>query len=102
MNGIATTNNLNFFSLRPAPEFNVKEAEKTAEDFEAFFISNSMENMSKGIETDELFGGGHAEEVFKSMLFDEYGKIIARAGSIGVKDSVMDSMLKMQEASNNE
>lgn len=91
-------NNINFLSLGKAPEFDPKKAKESAEDFEAFFISRSMESMYEGVETNGLFGGGEAEKVYRSMLLDEYGKVMAKSGSIGVKDFVMDAMLKMQEA----
>ena len=73
------------------------KAEKAAEDFEAFFLSKTMESMFKGVSTDGMFGGGHAEEVYRSMLLDEYGKSMAKVGGIGVKDHVMRSVLEMQE-----
>lgn len=35
------------------------------------------------------------------MLLDEYGKAMAKTGSIGVKDEVMRSILEMQEMETN-
>ena len=68
-----------------------------AEDFEAFFITRTMESMFEGVSTDGMFGGGHAEKIYRSMLFNEYGKVMAKTGGIGVKDEVMRSILQMQE-----
>ena len=68
-----------------------------AEKFEAFFIGQMMEHMTLGLETDETFGGGHGEDVWKSMLNQEYGKGIAKSGRLGITDQVMKGMLKMQE-----
>lgn len=70
---------------------------QAAEDFEAFFITRTMESMFEGISTDGMFGGGHAEKIYRSMLFNEYGKVMAKTGGIGVKDEVMRSILQMQE-----
>jgi len=56
--------------------------------------------MFEGVSTDGIFGGGHAEKIYRSLLLDEYGKEMAKLGTIGVKDYVMNAVLQMQEASN--
>lgn len=71
---------------------------RTAQDFEAFFLSQMFEHMFSGVEADPMFGGGQGEEVFRSMLFQEYGKSVARQGGIGLADMVQKEMLKLQEA----
>ena len=73
------------------------QAEKSAQDFEAFFLTRMMESMFEGVSTDGMFGGGNAEKIYRSMLLDEYGKEMAKVGSIGVKDWVMRSILELQE-----
>ena len=56
-------------------------------------------HMFSGIKADGLFGGGNAEEMFRSLLTDEYGKSVARSGGIGIADQVVRSvMLQFQEA----
>ena len=74
------------------------EARKVAQDFEAFFIGMYIETMFSGIETDGAFGGGHGEDVFRSLLNQEVGKSIVRTGGLGIADSVMREIIKMQEA----
>ena len=74
-----------------------KKAESAARDFEAFFITRMMESMFEGVSTDGLFGGGQAEKIYRSLLLDEYGKEMAKTGSIGVKDYVMQAILQIQE-----
>lgn len=68
-----------------------------AKDFEAFFLSQVLENMFAGIRTDGVFGGGHGESVFRSFMLQEYGKVIANQGGIGLSDAVKRDMLRMQE-----
>jgi len=68
-----------------------------AKQFEAFFIGQMMEHMTAGIETDPLFGGGAGEDMWKSMLNQEYGKEVAKSGRLGIADHVVKGMLKMQE-----
>ncbi len=83
-------------------EKNFAKAEETAENFEAFFITKMMETMFEGVSTNGMFGGGHAEKIYRSMLLDEYGKVMARTGRIGVKEEIMRSILEMQEAASTE
>ena len=74
------------------------KAKESAESFEAFFLTRMMESMFEGVSTDGVFGGGHAEKIYRSLLLDEYGKEMAKIGSVGVKDYVMQAILQMQEA----
>ncbi len=76
---------------------NIESIRKTAQEFEAVFISQMMRPMFDGIETSAPFGGGAGEDMWRSLQIDEYGKAIARSGGIGIADSVMKEMLKMQE-----
>jgi len=72
-------------------------AKHTAEDFEAFFLAQMFEHMFSGIEPDAMFGGGEGEQVFRSMMFQEYGKAVAKQGGIGISDLVQKEILKLQE-----
>ncbi len=74
------------------------QAKETAQDFEAFFMTRMMESMFEGISTDGMFGGGHAEKIYRSMLLNEYGKVMAKTGNVGISDSIMDTIIQMQEA----
>jgi flagellar protein FlgJ len=72
-------------------------ARKAAEDVEAFFLTMMIESMYAGIKTDGMFGGGQGENVFRSLLFQEYGKATARTGSYGIADAIQREMLALQE-----
>jgi Rod binding domain-containing protein len=76
---------------------NMKKVKKAAQDFEAFFVGSMMESMTADMEPDAVFGGGHGEEMWRSMLNQEYGKEVAKGGKLGLSSSVMSAMLKMQE-----
>lgn len=67
-----------------------------AQDFEAVFISQMLTHMFEGIKTDGMFGGGNAEDIFRSMMVDEYGKMMSKNGGVGLSDSVMAEMIEMQ------
>lgn len=70
---------------------------KTAEDFEAVFLSQMLQPMFDTIPQDSLMGGGHAETIYRGMMVEEMGKSISRSGGIGIADSVYRELLKMQE-----
>ena len=74
-----------------------KKVKKTAQDFEGFFVGQMMGSMTEGLETDSYFGGGHGEEMWRSMLNQEYGKEVAKSGRLGIASTVMTGMLRAQE-----
>jgi Rod binding domain-containing protein len=53
--------------------------------------------MFEGLSSDGPFGGGQAEETYRGLLVDEYGKAIAKSGGVGLADQIAREMLKMQE-----
>ena len=75
----------------------VAGARKTAEDFAAFFFSQSLESVFGSMSSDKMFGGGSGEEVFKSLLTQEYGKVVARSTGAGLADTVQREILRLQE-----
>ncbi len=68
-----------------------------AEEFEAVFLSQMLEPMFKGIETDGMFGGGSSEKIYQSVMLQEYGKALARSGGVGIADAVEREILRLQE-----
>lgn len=73
------------------------KARKAAEDFEAFFLSQTFEQMFQGVAPDAMFGGGEGERVFRSLMFQEYGRQVAKSGGVGIADMVQREILRMQE-----
>jgi flagellar protein FlgJ len=67
-------------------------------DFEAMYLSQMLEHMFAGIEPNPTFGGGPAESAYRSLLIEEYGKIMAGTGGIGVADAMQRELLMAQEA----
>ena len=72
-------------------------ARTAAQEFEALFLSQVLDQMFAGIATDGRFGGGTAEGVYRDLLNQEYGKVLSRTGGFGVADAVYAEILKMQE-----
>ncbi len=71
---------------------------KAAEEFEAVFVAQMLAPMFETIESDTMFGGGPGEDIYRSMMVEEYGKAIARSGGVGIADSVARELLSIQEA----
>lgn len=80
-----------------AARANEAQLDETAADFEAQFISQMLENMFATVPVNEEIGGGEAEEIYRSMVVNEYGKLMARTGGIGIADHVKREMIQMQE-----
>jgi Rod binding domain-containing protein len=57
-----------------------------------------LESMFAGVKTDKMFGGGSAENMYRSLLNQEYGKVISQRGSLGIADAIKREMLHLQEA----
>ena len=75
---------------------NAARIRKTAEDFETSFLSQMMKPMFEGLKTDGPFGGGQAEGMWRSFMIDAMAKQTVSAGGIGLADTVMAEMIKMQ------
>jgi len=80
-----------------AAKANPAAMRKTAEDFESFFLSQTFESLYSGMSADPVFGGGSGENVYRSMMLQEYGKAAARSGGVGIADAVYREMMRLQE-----
>ena len=70
---------------------------RAAEAFEGLVLGQLLAPMVNTVPTDGPFGGGSAESMYRSFMVDEIGKTVARAGGIGIADSVYAQFAKMQE-----
>lgn len=68
-----------------------------AKDFEAVFLSQMIGHMFSDVSLDPMSEGSGGEDVYKSWMVEQYGKIIADAGGIGIADYVKRELLKAQE-----
>jgi flagellar protein FlgJ len=59
-------------------------AKKVSREFEALFVGLMLKSMRATVGKDELTGGGHGEEVYRSLLDQEYATAIAQQGSLGL------------------
>ncbi|OIQ90893.1 chemotactic signal-response protein CheL [mine drainage metagenome] len=73
------------------------EIRQTAEKFETMFLSQMFSHMFEGIKSDAMFGGGHGEEMFQSMLINEYSQQVSKHGGLGIANAVMRTLIAEQE-----
>ncbi len=81
----------------PSATSNSDVAAKSSKEFESVFISQFLGSMFQGISTDGPTGGGEGEEMFRSLMIDQYGKSIEQRGGIGLAAAVQRQLLKTQE-----
>jgi Rod binding domain-containing protein len=72
--------------------------DKASQDFEGMFMTQMLQPMFEGLDVDPIFGGGNGEQVMRSFLIQEYGKIIAKSGHIGIASAVKKEMIEAQAA----
>ena len=72
-----------------------------SKDFEAMFVAEMMKPMFEGIKPDPRFGGGKGEEIFQGMMLQEYGKMMAETGQLGIADAVRQELIRMQAEADN-
>ena len=81
----------------PAASMSPNELRQAAQEFEAFYLARTLEPMFEGLSTEAPFGGGMAEDMWRSLLIDEYGRAIAKAGGIGIADAIVRGLIDVQE-----
>ena len=69
-----------------------------AEELEGVFLNTLISQMFSSIETEGDFGGGFAEETWRSMQSEQYASAMAQSGGIGLADQLVAELMKLQEA----
>ena len=73
---------------------------KAAQEFESVFLAQMVAQMHAGIAVDGPFGGGPAEETYRSLMYQELGRQMALSGGgVGIAAAVYDEMVKLQGGS---
>ena len=74
------------------------KARKTATEFEAMFLEQSLDRVfADGGEEGPLGANGTGGDVYRSMLVKEYAGSIVKSGGVGIAGQVFQEMLKLQE-----
>lgn len=60
-----------------------------AKEFESLFVKQMLDSMRATLNKENnLLDGGMAENIFEDMLYDEYSRMIASTGSLGVAELI--------------
>jgi Rod binding domain-containing protein len=89
-NALNATKNLN------TEDKDMARINEVAKDFEAMFMTEMLKPMFAELKVDARFGGGKGEEIFRGFMLQEYGKLIAERGEIGIADAVKGELIRMQ------
>jgi flagellar protein FlgJ len=82
----------------PHATANAAAAKKAASQFESVFISQFLGSMFEGVSSDGPFGGGQGEQMFRSLMLDEYGKQMEAQGGFGLSAAITKQLLHAQES----
>jgi len=74
------------------------DAREAAEELESFFLSQMLAAMFAQTEQNSEFGGGPGEKAFSGLLHEEYAKVMAQSGGLGLADRLTSEILRYQEA----
>ena len=73
------------------------QARKVSQDFEALFVGMMMKSMRATVGVDKLTGGGHGDEVYRSMLDQEYAAAsVKRGGGLGIAKIIEKDIIRQE------
>ena len=73
-----------------------EQARQVGEEFEAVFLAQMLEHMMGESTEDTLFSGA-GQGAWKGMLNEEYAKVMATAGGIGLADDLAREVMRYQD-----
>ena len=73
-----------------------QQAKKVSQDFEGLFIGMMMKSMRETVGKDKLTGGGHGEDVYRSMLDQEYVAASAKSGGFGLAKLIEKDIIRQE------
>ena len=74
-----------------------QQAKKVSQDFEALFVGMMMKSMRSTVGKDKLTGGGHGDEIYRSMLDQEYANAsVKRGGGLGIAKAIEKDIIRQE------
>jgi|GEM_PF-736531 len=74
-----------------------KQAKKVSQDFEALFVGMMMKSMRATVGKDKLTGGGHGDDVYRSMLDQAYADAsVKRGGGLGIAKIIEKDIIRQE------
>lgn len=92
---------VSIFSPAPAAGAPLQPLRRQAEELEGVFLTTLTKAMFSGIDGRGPFGGGFAEQTWRSMQAEQFAASMAEAGGIGLADQLMSELIAIQSASQN-
>jgi len=75
------------------------QAKKVSQDFEALIVGMMVKSMRATVGKDKLTGGGHGEEVYQSMLDQEYAAAsVKRGGGLGLAKIIEKDIIRQESS----
>lgn len=71
-------------------------ARKTAQEFEAVFLGQMTKLMMDSASQGSDLPGGHGEEMFRGILAEQMGSMIAHGRGIGLSAQVASEIIRLQ------
>jgi peptidoglycan hydrolase FlgJ len=59
-------------------------AKKVAKEFESLFVGMMLKSMRETVGKEKLTNGGHGEEIYRSLLDQEYARSLTEHGGVGL------------------
>jgi flagellar protein FlgJ len=69
-------------------------AKKVAKEFETMFVGMMLKSMRETTGKDKLTNGGHGEEIYRSLLDQEYAKALTEHGGVGLATMLERQLVK--------
>jgi peptidoglycan hydrolase FlgJ len=81
----------------PKATADTAKADAASKEYESVFISQFLGSMFSNMPTDGITGGGQGEEMFRSLMVNEYAKGIEHQGGFGIAAQMKAELLKHQQ-----
>jgi flagellar protein FlgJ len=75
----------------------IAKASAVSKEYEQVFISQFLGSMFSGLPTDGITGGGQGEEMFRSMMTEQYAKGLTARGGFGLAAHMQAELMKHQQ-----
>lgn len=93
----SSSNSAKFYNVSSQiKDIDANSIEQASKEFEEMFIGQLMQFMFETVEVNELFGGGHAEEIYRGMVVNEYAEKVSQSGGIGIAEQMQQYLLEIQ------
>jgi len=74
-----------------------QQAKKVSQDFEALFVGMMMKSMRATVGKDQLTGGGHGDDVYRSMLDQAYADAsVKQGGGLGIAKIIEKDIIRQE------